>query len=153
LDKLLQFIDRVKSANGPAQIVSYSFWGVLIAGMLWDFCEKCIPQEMLIAWACISGCVLVSAIWFSRKITIYTLVADMVLSAVIMCIYFMHEPEYVSTMVYNVAADGTYKKLEHSVSEWFTALALLWMTFHSLYLANLLQRQELEHQRAVKNDV
>ena len=75
------------------------------------------------------------------------LVADMVLSAIVLSIYALHEPHYVSTMVYNVKADGTFIKLEHTVTEWFTAIMLVWMTAHSAYLANLLQRQELESRR------
>lgn len=75
------------------------------------------------------------------------LVADMALSAIVLAIYAMHEPHFVSTMVYNVKADGSYVKLEHSVTEWFTMAMLVWMTMHSAYLANLIQRQLLEEKR------
>ena len=147
MTKLQSFIAKVASANGPAQIVSYSFWGVLVAGMLWDYCDGCLPNALLALWGGVSALVLVSCIWFTRKATMAFLVADMVLSAIVLSIYALHEPHYVSTMVYNVKADGTFIKLEHTVTEWFTAIMLVWMTAHSAYLANLLQRQELESRR------
>ena len=135
------------SANGPAQLVSYSFWGVLVAGSLWDFCDECIPNVLIGSWGGVSALVLVVAIWGSKKALQGVLVADMVLSMVILSMYIFHDPHYISTMVYNVAADGTFKKIEGEVEHWFTVAMLVWMTIHSAYLANLIQRQELESRR------
>jgi len=135
------------SANGPAQLVSYSFWGVLVAGSLWDFCDECIPNVLIGSWGGVSALVLVVAIWGSKKALQGVLVADMVLSMVILSMYIFHDPHYISTMVYNVAADGTFKKIEGDVEHWFTVAMLVWMTIHSAYLANLIQRQELESRR------
>lgn len=142
---LKEFIHRVLSANGPAQIVSYSFWGVLMAGMLWG--ASCVPKTILLIWGAVSLVVLISAIWFSKRATINLLWLDMFLSATVLAMYIMYTPEYVSIMVYNVKADGAFDKLELDVTQWFTDAMLIWMTLHSAYLANLFQRQELESRR------
>lgn len=147
MSKLSKFVSKVLNANGPAQIVSYSFWGVLVAGVLWDYCDDCLPNALLASWGGVSALVLVSAIWLPRKATIALLWLDMVLSAIVLSIYAMHEPHYVSQMVYNVAADGVFQKVELSITTYFTDAMLVWMTAHSAYLANLLQRQELESRR------
>jgi len=135
------------TANGQAQIVSYAFWGVLLAGMLWNFCDACLPQELLAAWGLTSFATLPAAIWSTRRVLKVLLIVDMVLSAVILSIYVTHEAHYVSTMVYNVKASGEFVKIEQSVSEWFTEFAIIWVVLHSAYLANLFQRQELEMRR------
>lgn len=147
MSKLSKFVGRVLNANGHAQIVSYSFWGILVAGMLWDFCDDCLPNTLLAVWGTVSALVLVSAIWLPRKATVTLLVADMVLSAIVLSIYVLHEPHYVAQMVYNVKADGAFDKVETTVTQYFTDAMLMWMTAHSAYLANLLQRQELESRR------
>jgi preprotein translocase subunit SecG len=146
---LKTFISKVINANGPAQIVSYSFWGVLVAGMYWDFCDDCVPNELLLAWGALSAAVLVASIWGTREHQKYLLISDMVLSAVIMCMILLHEP-HTATITYTVDASGTILNkvvADSLVSEWFHVLALMWMTFHSLYLANLTQRQILERAR------
>ena len=147
MSRLSKFTQRVLNANGQAQIVSYSFWGVLVAGSLWDFCDECIPNALIGSWGGVSALVLLVAIWGSKKSLQGVLVADMVLSMVILSMYIFHDPHYISTMVYNVAADGTFKKIEGDVEHWFTVAMLVWMTIHSAYLANLIQRQELESRR------
>lgn len=147
MSKLSKFVGRVLSANGPAQIVSYSFWGVLVAGSLWDFCDKCIPNALIGSWGAVSGLVLPVAIWGSKSSLKAVLVADMALSMVILSMYAFHDPHYVSTMVYNVANDGTFQKVENDIEHGFTVAMLVWMVIHSAYLANLIQRQELESRR------
>ena len=147
MDKLKSFWGKVLNANGHAQVVSYSFWGVLIAGMLWDFCEGCIPHELLFVWGAISFIVLPVSIWGSRQAIKVTLLADMFLSAIVMMMYFMHQPHFVDQLIYNVKASGEFVKMEHSITEWFTSFALAWMTLHSAYLANLIHRQQLERVR------
>jgi hypothetical protein len=147
MSKLSKFIQRVLNANGPAQIVSYSFWGVLVAGSLWDFCDKCIPNALIGSWGAVSALVLPVAIWGSKSSLKAVLVADMVLSMVLLSMYAFHDPHYVSTMVYNVAQDGTFQKVEGDIEHWFTVAMLVWMVMHSAYLANLVQRQQLESRR------
>ena len=45
---------KVMRANGPAQMLTYAFWGVLMAGMFQGVCDMCFPAELLIAWGLIS---------------------------------------------------------------------------------------------------
>lgn len=141
MTKLKAFIKKVAGANGPAQILSYSFWGVLIAGMLWDFCNSCLPQPLLVVWSAASLVILASAIWCSKKTTMYALWIDMILSAVVLSIVAFHEP-HITKIVYTVQDSGEFSKSH--VSEVFTIIALVWTTLHGAYLANLLQRQILE---------
>ena len=144
MDALKSFIAKVANANGPAQIVSYSFWGVLIAGMLWDFCLGCLPQPLLALWGVVSVAVLLTSIWCPKKVTQSLLWADMVISAVVLSIIAMHDP-HVTKVMYAVTDSGEFVK--HEVSDAFTVIAVAWMTLHGAYLANLLQRQELEFKR------
>lgn len=147
MQRLNLFWNKVKNANGQAQIVSYSFWGVLLAGMLWGFCTDHLPNTLLLVWGSVSAVSLPVAIWCSKRTLRYTLMLDMLLSAIIATTYFMHDPHYVTTLVYNVDASGHFQKVESDISMWFTEAALLWMIIHSAYLANLIQRQELESER------
>ena len=68
MEKLTQFIEKVRSANGPAQIVGYSLWGVILAGMLWDFDPTQLHQELLGLWGAVSLAVLLAAIWGSKRL-------------------------------------------------------------------------------------
>lgn len=147
MQKLSAFVGRCLNANGPAQIVSYSFWGVLVSGMMWDFCNDHLPNVLLAVWGLVSFGILPVAIWCSKTILKNLLLVDMFLSAIVLSIFTMHDPHYVSQMVYNVKASGEYVKLDHTISEWFNAAALVWMTLHSAYLADLLRRQILEMER------
>lgn len=147
MNKFTAFLNRVNSASGEAQIFSYAFWGVIVAGVLWDYCDGCLPNELLALWGAVSGLALVSSIYMSKRATESLLWLDMAIGMVVLSIYALHEPHYVSTMVYNVKADGTFIKLDHSITEWFTMVMLVWMAAHCAYLANLLHRQQLEERR------
>jgi hypothetical protein len=147
MNKPSTFWRKVMTANGQAQIVSYAFWGALLAGMLWDFCDECLPNWFLAIWGVVSFASLPVAIWGSRPKLKQLLILDMVLSSVVLSIYVMHEPHYVSQMIYNVKASGEYVKIEQTISDRFSELAIIWMMLHSAYLANLFQRQELELER------
>ena len=147
MDKLLAFRDKVLSANGPAQIVGYSVWGVVLAGMLWDFDPDQLYQELLAVWGGMSLLVLPLAIWGTRKQLQYALVFDMVLSMIVLSVYTMYDPEFATQMVYRVDDKGNFWKVEQEVSCIFTNIAILWSVAHSAYLANLFQRQELESRR------
>jgi len=144
MTKLQQFCKKVASANGQAQIVSYSLWGVLLAGMFWDACPDHVPNPVLAAWGALSLACLPVAIWAPKKILQVLLVADMVLTTVIAAMYFAHDPE-ATTLVYKVQESGEF--VQSSVSMVFSEIALVWMIAHSLYLANLIQRQILEAKR------
>jgi hypothetical protein len=147
MTKLQQFIDRVKSANGPAQIVGYSIWGVVLAGMLWDFDPDYLNQDLLFVWGVVSFCVLPVAIWCKKSTLQLVLVGDMLLSALVLSYYMMYAPEFATQMVYRVDDSGNFWKVEQDVSCIFTQIALAWSVIHSAYLANLIQRQDLESRR------
>ena len=144
MNKLKQFFNSVTNANGPAQIVGYSFWGVLMAGMLWDFDPKELYRELLSAWALISILVLLACIWCSKKVTQELMLLDMVISAVVLAIVVMHDTE-VERVMYTYSSDGHFVKT--MLSDWFTMAGLGWMVIHGVYLANLMQRQQLEMKR------
>ena len=147
MNKLLQFIGKVKSANGPAQIVGYSIWGVVLAGMLWDFDPDYLNQDLLFIWGVVSFTVLPVAIWCKKSTLQLVLVTDMLLSAVVLSYYMMYDPEYATQMIYRVDNAGNFWKVEQDISCLFTQIALAWSVLHSAYLANLVQRQNLEARR------
>lgn len=147
MNGLKHFINKVRSANGSAQMVGYSIWGVVIAGMLWDYDPDYLHQELLFAWGSVSFLVLPVAIWCRKKVLQSVLVIDMILSAMVFMLYVMYDPEFATQMVYRVDNAGNFWKVEKSVSCTFTQVALLWSVVHSAYLANLTQRQDLESRR------
>lgn len=144
---LATFVNKVMNANGPAQIVGYAIWGVVLAGMLWDFDPEQLYQELLFVWGFTSFLVLPVAIWCSRRILQYVLVLDMVLSMCVLLMYSMYDPTFATQMVYRVDASGNFWKVEQDISCIFTQVALVWSVVHSAYLANLIQRQLLEQER------
>lgn len=145
-------VNSVISANGPAQMITYAFWGILIAGMMYDYCDMCIPNELIIFWGMLSGLVVPAVIWFDRNILKIILVIDFLTSGIILSLFLVHEPHSITPVYYSMSANGmsaaTRPSMEgHSVSDWFHASSLVWMCLHALYLANLTQRQILERKR------
>lgn len=145
-------IDSVLSANGPAQMLTYSFWGVLIAGMFYDYCDMCIPNELIIFWGALSAAITPAVMWLSKTWLKNFLLLDFVVSAVIFMIFITHEPHTTAPVYYSMGVNGISAAIRpsvdgHSVSDWFHAFALIWMCLHALYLANLTQRQILEKRR------
>lgn len=139
---------KVVSANGPAQFLTYSFWGVLMAGMFQGVC--CLSPTLLITWGGVSALLLPATIWFSPAIIRNIILLDVVISAYIMVLFLTHEPHVFSPVYHSFGVDGMKTRTMdtgHSVSDWFHASALIWMTFHALYLADLLNRQILEKKR------
>jgi predicted membrane-bound mannosyltransferase len=145
-------IGSVLSANGPAQMLTYSFWGALIAGMFYDYCDMCIPNELIIFWGLLSAAITPVVVWFSKTYLKNLLLLDFVVSAVIFMMFITHEPHSTAPVYYSMSANGMTAAARpsmegHSVSDWFHASALIWMCLHALYLANLTQRQILERRR------
>lgn len=147
MQKLSSFVSRCLNANGPAQIVGYAVWGVVLAGMLWDFDPEQLYQELLFVWGAMSFLVLIVAVWCSKRMLQYILVADMVLSMCVLLMYSMYDPTFATQMVYRVDDAGNFWKVQQDVSCIFTQAALVWSVLHSAYLANLTQRQILEQER------
>jgi len=142
---------QVSNANGPAQMLTYSFWGVIVAGMFFRVDPSCFPDWLIISWGVASAAVIPITVWGSKSLLKFILLIDTVLSAYVLTLLLMHTP-HTTEFVYSIAtAEGrtsvTRGMVHHSISEWFHTLALVWMSFHSLYLANLTQRQILEKKR------
>lgn len=148
MSKLWRFIDQIRSANGPAQLVGYSAWGVILAGMLWNYAPDYLHQELLLMWGLASAIVVPVAIWANKRVLQYVLMLDMVLSMLVLALYSMYDPQFATEITYRVDNSGMIGgKLVHDLSCWFTQLGLFFMTAHSAYLANLTQRQILESRR------
>lgn len=145
---------KVMSANGPAQMLTYSFWGILMAGMFHGVCEMCIPNWLLIMWAVSSALVALATIWGERKDLKYALLLDVVISAYIMVVFVTHEPHATEFVYYSMDINGASSARNMGghgdLAEWFHFAALVWMTFHGIYLADLTNRQMLESKRFQK---
>lgn len=141
---------KVMSANGPAQMLTYSFWGVLMAGMFQGVCDICFPPELLLFWGTVSAAVVPITIWGSKGWLRNILLVDVVVSAYIMVVFLTHEPHTQEYVYYTLGSQGmemANRGQSHSLSDWFHASALIWMTLHALYLADLTNRQILEKKR------
>ena len=146
---------KVMTANGPAQMLTYAFWGVLMAGMFRGVCDMCFPDSLLIFWGCVSAAVVPITVWGTRTWLRNVLLLDVVISAYIMVVFLTHEPHTAEMVYYTMSVDGMSaadRGHGHSLSDWFHAAALIWMTFHAVYLAGLTNRQILEKKR-FSNDV
>lgn len=142
--------DKVVSANGPAQMLTYSFWGVLMAGMFMGVCDECFTHELLIFWGVVSGSVAIATVWFPLAWLRNLLLLDVVISAYIMVVFLMHEPHVTEFVYMTMTNDGIRTRSTdsgHTMSDWFHASALIWMTLHAVYLADLTNRQLLEKKR------
>ena len=140
---------KVVTANGPAQMLTYGFWGVLMAGMFHGVCDGCFPPELLMFWGAVSATVVPVTIWCSPVLLRNILLLDVVVSAYIMVVFLTHEPHVVQHTYHVMAVDGmrTRDTGGHSMADWFHASALIWMTLHAIYLADLTNRQILEKRR------
>ena len=98
--------------------------------------------------------VAVSVIWLSKRILLGALLADFVLSMLVLTFYLMHDPAPNGSVYYTAHLGGVtrYAPQEMSMNmiEMFShGLACGIMAAWSLYLANLVHRQMLERQRMV----
>lgn len=146
--------DKILTANGPAQMLSYGFWSILVAGMFYQVDPMCFPDTLIIAWGLVGAMIIPATVWSNPTIQKYLLLVDMFLTAIVMTKFFMHEPHAAQHVVYHVnTATGWESSVRqahmsgHSISQWFHGAALVWMSVHSVYLANLIQRQQLEKKR------
>lgn len=146
-------IDKIKTANGPAQMVGYSFWGILVAGMFYGVDPSCFPDWLILLWGGASLAILPTTVWGSSRLLVNVLLLDMILSTYVFGLFLTHQP-HTQEFLYMVNGINGYQsamrnsmQMGHTLSEWFHAYALIWMSMHSLYLANLTQRQILERKR------
>ena len=140
----------IRTANGPAQHLACAVIGVSYAGMFYHM----VPTPILIGWVVSSVMVAVSVIWLSKRILLGALLADFVLSMLVLTFYLMHDPAPNGSVYYTAHLGGVtrYAPQEMSMNfiEMFShGLACGIMAAWSLYLANLVHRQMLERQRMV----
>jgi hypothetical protein len=142
---------QISNDNGPAQLITYSFWGVILAGMFYGVDPSCFSNEIIITWGIASAAVVPITFWGNKTLLKFILLFDTVFTAYILALLLMHVP-HTTEFLYSIrvldgikeASRGTQTQ---SISEWFHVGALVWMSFHSIYLANLTQRQLLEKKR------
>lgn len=148
-------IQKVRTANGPAQHLACAICGIIMAGMFADH----VNGYLVLAWGGLSIVVVLATVWMPRFILKYVLLADFFLSTIVLFQYLM-KPEVVSTEpVYHImASDGmrqamrpTHEMHMSMVDQYAHAAALIWLALWSLYLANLVQRQILEHKRCMND--
>lgn len=143
--------EKVRTANGPAQHLSCAVSGFIMAGMFIGM----IDQWLICTWATMSLLVMIATVWLPRKLLEATLVADFVLTMVVLFQYLMYEPpKPMHPVYYSTGANGMTAAVRPSMDmpmtyldEIFHSAALIWLALWSLYLANLVHRQILEHKR------
>ena len=144
-------IEKVRNANGPAQHIACAMCGLIMAGMFVNHVET----TLICIWGSMSVFVVLATVWLPRILLKYTLLADFMLSMVVLFQYMMYEPpKPMQPVYYSMGMDGMQaatRPMTHmamtTVDEVAHAAALIWLAGWSLYLANLVHRQILEHKR------
>ena len=122
-----------------------------MAGMWLGLCNMCYPTELLVFWGAISASIVPITIWGKPTLLRNVLLLDMLVSAYIMVIFFLPDPhQALQNVYYTNTASGMQpanRGSGHSISDWFHAASVIWMTLHAIYLADLTNRQILEKKR------
>ena len=147
-------IEKVRSANGPAQHIACAMCGLIMAGMFTGH----VDTTLICIWGSMSVFVVLATVWLPRILLKYTLLADFVLSMVVLFQYLMYEPpKPMAPVYYSTGMNGmeaVSRPMTHmpmtTVDEVAHAAALIWLAGWSLYLANLVHRQILEHKRFIQ---
>lgn len=143
--------EQIFNDNGPAQLITYSFWGVILAGIFYGVDPSCLPNGLILAWGIASAAVIPVTFFGAKNLLKFVLLFDTVFSAYILTLLLTHVP-HTPDFIYSIRVldgmkEATRGVQTQSISEWFHVIALVWMSFHSIYLANLTQRQILETKR------
>lgn len=144
-------LEKVRTANGPAQHLACATCGIIMAGMFVGH----VDTMLICLWGTMSILVVFATVWLPRILLKYTLLADFFLSMVVLFQYMMYEEPKPMQPVYHVmTATGMHTAERPSVHMTMTtvdevahAAALIWLAGWSLYLANLVHRQILENKR------
>ena len=119
----------LRSANGTAQHLLLSIWGIIAAG---GFYAVGISNLHLIAWVLASILVAYCTIWRGKWCLLWALRFDVMISAIVLGEYLWIEWDTgINTLVFFLG------RLAAGVI----------LLAHGLYLANLVRRQMLEHKR------
>lgn len=144
-------LEKVKNANGPAQHIACAMCGLIMAGMFVNH----VDTTLICIWGSMSVFVMLATVWLPRILLKYTLLADFMLSMIVLFQYMMYDPPKPMTPVYYSTGmngmEAAARPMTHmpmtSVDEIAHAAALIWLAGWSLYLANLVHRQILEYKR------
>ena len=147
-------LEKVRNANGPAQHIACAMCGLIMAGMFVNH----VDTTLICIWGSMSVFVVLATVWLPRILLKYTLLADFVLSMVVLFQYLMYEPpKPMAPVYYSTGMNGmeaVSRPMTHmpmtTVDEVAHAAALIWLAGWSLYLANLVHRQILEHKRFIQ---
>ena len=147
-------LEKVRNANGPAQHIACAMCGLIMAGMFVTH----IDTTLICIWGTMSVFVVLATVWLPRVILKYTLLADFVLSMIVLFQYMMYDPpKPMAPVYYSTGMNGmeaVSRPMSHmpmtTVDEVAHAAALIWLAGWSLYLANLVHRQILEHKRFIQ---
>ena len=142
--------NAIRTANGPAQHIACAVIGITYAGMF--YCM--VPDLILAGWVLTSVLVAVSVIWLSKRILLGALLADFVLSMLVLTFYLMHDPAPTGPVYYSANLGGVARyapqEMSMNIIELFShGLACGIMALWTLYLANLVHRQMLERERMI----
>jgi len=121
--------EAIRSANGPAQHLLLSVWGIVAAG---GFYAVGISNLHLIAWIIASVLVCYCTVWRGKWCLLWALRLDVMISFIVLAEYLYIEWDTgINTMVFFLGrlAAGSI------------------LLVHGMYLANLVIRQMLEHKR------
>lgn len=146
-------IEKVRNANGPAQHIACSITGLIIAGMF----AGMVHPWIISTWAALSVLVIVATVWLKRIHLKYILLADFVVSMIVMFQYLMYEePKPMDPVYYTMTANGMSSATRPTMDMAMTSVetvahvaAVIWLSVWSLYLANLVHRQILERKRVL----
>lgn len=124
----------LRTANGTAQQIACSIWGVLVSGSL----VGSTPPVALFALAGVSASIIAALIWLPRIWLQRALTVEFIASVVVFALHFFGRwptstpPEIIATASHSLSA----------------AALCVW----ALYLANLVHRQLLEKQRMAHHE-
>lgn len=122
-------VDSLRSANGTAQHLLLSVWGIIAAG---GFYAVGISNLHLIVWVLSSLLVFYCTIWRSKPCILWSLRLDVMITAIVLAEYLYIEWDTgINTMVFFLG------RLSAGVI----------LLVHGLYLCNLVRRQILEHKK------
>lgn len=121
--------ESLRSANGTAQHLLLSIWGIIAAG---GFYAVGISNLHLLAWIAASVLVAYCTIWRGKWCLLWSLRLDVIITAIILAEYLYIEWDTgINTAVFFMGR----------------LMAGIILLCHGLYLANLVRRQMLEHKR------
>ena len=149
--------EAIKTANGPAQHILYGLWGFIIAGM---YLDMGVPNSLVGAWAVSSLITIIVVIWMSKEVLKRILLLDVGLTALVLGLYvseaYLIKPMVMEPIYHVNTAQGMELVQRagvglHDLASWSMFIShivpCLVLILHGIYLANLVERQELEKKR------